>query len=178
MSHFPDLMAEWHTELNIGTDPRKVPAGTGKLIWWKCPEAPDHEWPAQVRSRTMRGTGCRFCTTQITLRSVSIEATHPEIAAQWHSTKNGSLLPSQVSYGSQRQVFWACTTGIKSHDFQQAVKSRTAMGIGCPKCARKAGKGGAPRKRGRPTKKRAPFGRDPCHTLTASTNPTIVPDGA
>ena len=33
---------------------------------------------------------------------------YPELAAQWHPTKNGSLLPSQVFPCSDRIVWWTC----------------------------------------------------------------------
>lgn len=28
------------------------------MAWWRCYEGPAHQWQAQVRTRTIRGTGC------------------------------------------------------------------------------------------------------------------------
>ena len=38
--------------------------------------------------------------------SVSLSNYAPEIAEQWHPTKNGSLTPDQVSYASNKKVWW------------------------------------------------------------------------
>lgn len=57
----------------------------------------------------------------------------PEVAAQWHPTKNGELKPTQVSNGSHRIVWWICDKG---HEWRAAVKTRVS-GTGCPVCANK-----------------------------------------
>ena len=33
--------------------------GSGKKVWWKCPEG--HEWEAVIANRTKRRSGCPFC---------------------------------------------------------------------------------------------------------------------
>ncbi len=35
----------------------------------------------------------------------SLVETHPELAAQWHKDKNGSLTPRDVTAGSRRKVW-------------------------------------------------------------------------
>lgn len=60
-----------------------------------------------------------------------LKTTHPEIAAQWHNTKNGSLKPSDFTHGSSKKVWWQCKHG---HEWEAAVYSRT-NGKGCPYCA-------------------------------------------
>tara|TARA_Y100000310_G_scaffold72876_1_gene69028 strand:- start:3654 stop:3893 length:240 start_codon:yes stop_codon:yes gene_type:complete len=39
----------------------------------------------------------------------SLAETHPEIAAQWHLTKNEDLTPYDVTAGSGRKVWWKCS---------------------------------------------------------------------
>ena len=56
----------------------------------------------------------------------------PEIAVQWHPTRNGELTPAIVTYGSMRKVWWRCDTG---HDYQARVLERTLIKSGCPYCA-------------------------------------------
>ena len=41
----------------------------------------------------------------------SLAETHPEIAKQWHPTKNGSLTPFDLSIGSGKLVWWKCAKG-------------------------------------------------------------------
>jgi hypothetical protein len=35
----------------------------------------------------------------------------PELLAEWHPTKNGELLPVDISYGSGRKLWWRCAEG-------------------------------------------------------------------
>jgi len=56
----------------------------------------------------------------------------PEVASQWHPTKNGSLTPEMISAGSDKKVWWACTFG---HEWKTSVANR-ATGTGCPKCGK------------------------------------------
>jgi len=55
----PQLMKEWHPMFNLGISPRKLRPGSGKKVWWKCPEG--HEWEAVIANRTKRRSGCPFC---------------------------------------------------------------------------------------------------------------------
>ncbi len=58
----------------------------------------------------------------------------PDLAAQWHPTKNGDLRPQDVVAGSRRKVWWQCPKG---HVWQAAIASRAGGGAGCPVCAGK-----------------------------------------
>lgn len=72
-------------------------------------------------------SGCPYCKGH----SISIEHSlvylYPEIASQWHPTKNGSLTPSQVFPCSDRVVWWVCTvpSRISSYhdDIMQVLKT-------------------------------------------------------
>ena len=63
-----------------------------------------------------------------------LAATHPELAAQWHPTKNGGMTPRDVVSGSPSRVWWLCPEG---HAWQARVASRANLGTGCPVCAGK-----------------------------------------
>lgn len=139
------LVAEWHPWRNGERDPRDVPAGSGELVWWRCHAGPDHEWQASVRPRSMRGTGCPFCADRLVAPSASFARTHPDIARQWHPTRNGTRLPSDFSYGSHHEAWWQCPVH-RSHVWSARVSTRTSMLSGCPDCARLAGRGGRPRR--------------------------------
>ena len=58
--------------------------------------------------------------------------THPGIAEQWHSTKNGTLTASEVMPGSDKKAWWRCDKG---HDWTATIDKRT-NGRGCPECWR------------------------------------------
>lgn len=56
---------------------------------------------------------------------------NPDLAAEWHPTKNGPLLPSQVTYGSSKKVWWLGKCG---HEWEKEVCERS-KGHGCPVCS-------------------------------------------
>ena len=128
----PLLAAEWHPTRNGTLTPGAVLAGTHQSAWWRCPKG--HEWQARVSSR-VAGSGCPYCTGKKVLPGFNdLESRFPAVAAQWHPTRNGDLTPSQVTYASNRKVWWRCPRG---HDYQAAIGGRTVSGSGCPYCTRK-----------------------------------------
>jgi hypothetical protein len=133
---FPDHAAEWHSMKNGSLTPDQVPARSTRLVWWKCPLGSDHEWRARVADRT-RGNGCPFCARRRVPADQSLAACFPPLAAEWHPTRNGPLLPEAVLPGSRRMVWWRCTTD-PVHEWQAPVRSRTMSKSGgpCPICNR------------------------------------------
>ncbi|MBR3690640.1 MAG: IS21 family transposase [Eggerthellaceae bacterium] len=125
----PDLAAEWHPVFNLPLKPPDVTSGSYKVIWWKCSEG--HEWEASVRNRS-KGHGCPYCAGQKVLAGYNdLATTHPDLAAEWHSDRNGTLLPNAITAGSNKKVWWHCEKG---HEWQALVCHR-ANGRGCPYCA-------------------------------------------
>lgn len=64
---------------------------------------------------------------------LNLTITHPELAAEWHPTKNG-FGPDCVTKGSHRKIVWLCKYG---HEWSAPVNSRTYQGNGCPYCGNK-----------------------------------------
>lgn len=129
-SRFPDLARQWHPTKNRPLGPEQVLPGSHRKVWWVCQKG--HQWQAQIKSRTA-GCGCPVCAGR-EVRSTENDLTtqFPQLAAQWHPTKNGELLPQQVTAGSRRKVWWICEKG---HEWQATVSSRTFGGHSCPVCA-------------------------------------------
>ena len=129
---YPELMAEWHPTLNGDLSPDEIAPGTHRKIWWKCKKG--HEWKAEVKSR-VQGSGCPVCANRkIKVGENDLATTHPEIAAQWHPTRNGNRTPRDVVAGNHAKVWWQCEKG---HEWQAVIQARTATGSGCPVCAGK-----------------------------------------
>ena len=57
----------------------------------------------------------------------------PDIAKEWHPTKNAALKPNMVYAGTNKKVWWICKNG---HEYDVAILART-YGSGCPYCANK-----------------------------------------
>jgi hypothetical protein len=129
----PNLVEQWHPTKNGDLAPEHVVAGTEKKVWWRCPHGPDHEWSASVVSRTRLGSGCPWCSERKASVTNSLARLYPELAKQWHPTKNGDLTPEQVPAGSSKKVWWKCPNG-SDHAWEAAVYSRASGGRGCPYC--------------------------------------------
>ena len=64
-------------------------------------------------------------------RPDSLQTEYPELANQWHPTKNAPLAPDAVPPHSGQKAWWLCSHG---HEWEAVVNSRT-RGHGCPYCA-------------------------------------------
>ena len=62
----------------------------------------------------------------------SLAIKYPEIAKEWHPTKNGVITPDNVSYASNKKFWWVCAKG---HEYEKTVNNRVANKIGCPYCS-------------------------------------------
>jgi predicted secreted protein len=127
----PHLVAEWHPTKNRKLTPRDVTLGSGRVVWWKCPKGPDHAWRCAVGDRLKQG--CPFCANMRVSSTNSLAAVAPEIAAEWHPTKNRKLTPHDVIAGSPRRVWWKCPKG-PDHEWPTSIANRVG-GTGCPCCA-------------------------------------------
>ena len=125
------LAAEFHPTKNGDLTPETVLAGTHEKLWWKCPEGDDHEWQAPGDKRSS-GRGCPICSNKKVVLSNSMATTHPELAAEFHPTKNGDLTPETVLAGTNKKLWWKCPKG-DDHEWQAPGNNRT-KGTGCALC--------------------------------------------
>lgn len=127
----PEVAAQWHPTKNQPLTPGQILPGSHRMVWWQCEQG--HEWKAVIKSRT-EGCGCPVCANRKISAENNLAAVHPELANQWHPTKNGALTPGEVLAGSHRRAWWQCPQG---HVWQAQVISRSQGGAGCPFCAGK-----------------------------------------
>lgn len=137
----PEIAKEWNCEQNGSVSPKKVTAGSKEKIFWKCSVDPEHKWQSQVDTRTRKNGGCPFCRKKTAAKSrgvklPSLQEYSPELAKQWHTTKNGQLTPSEVTAGSNLKVWWICEKD-PNHEWKASVLNRARKGKGCPKCVRR-----------------------------------------
>lgn len=133
---FPHLAAEWHPTKNGELKPSEVKPGSSVRVWWRCRTNPAHEWDATVTVRTQKKSRglCPHCSGHVVSSVNSLLANFPEIAKEWHPTKNASLTPDKIKRGSAKKVWWQCSTN-PSHEWLARVKNRTILKNGCPSCA-------------------------------------------
>lgn len=127
----PDLARQWHPMKNGTLTPRDVLAGTRRKVWWRCEKG--HEWQAAIYARASSGAGCPVCAGKLVIPGENdLASRFPELARQWHPTRNGNLTPDSVTPYSKKKVWWRCPLG---HDYQASVGARTVNGSACPYCA-------------------------------------------
>lgn len=134
---FPELIKEWHPTKNENLSAFEISFGSAKKVWWKCPKGDDHEWNSSVNNRTKPAKqGCPVCKGQKVVNSNCLTTTNPELAIEWHPTKNGILSPSDVSSGSPKKVWWLCKQDT-NHEWQATIGNRASQNQGCPLCKNK-----------------------------------------
>ena len=146
----PELATQWHPTKNGDLKPTQVTVGSQKKVWWILPyDVPmdypvkvlrgkhfEFEWQAVVNSR--KNNGCPYLNGRAIWKGFNdLQTTNPELADQWHPTKNGNLKPTDIMAGSQKKVWWLLSyndpkTG-KRFDFEWlSVLNHHNEGIGCP----------------------------------------------
>jgi very-short-patch-repair endonuclease len=124
----PVLAAEWHPTKNGTLKPSDVFATQSGIVWWQCKLG--HEWEISPNGR--RNRGCPYCSNRRVLAGYNdLATTHPHLAAEWHPMLNGELLPTQVSYGQGKTIYWLCLQG---HSYPMSLNTRS-RGLNCGICA-------------------------------------------
>jgi hypothetical protein len=80
----------WNGQLT----PRDVTSRSNRSAWWRCPDG--HEWEAVIAMMTRTRTasrGCPFCAGKRVSATTSLAARFPDLAREWHPTRNGDLTP-------------------------------------------------------------------------------------
>ena len=128
----PELSKQWHPTKNGNLTPFKVGKSSPKKVWWKCEKGEDHEWISSINNRS-NGNGCPICIGKKIVKSNCLATTHPEIAKQWHPTKNGKSNPYNIGGGSGKRFWWKCEKG-DDHEWITSPSNRTRKGGRCAIC--------------------------------------------
>jgi hypothetical protein len=108
----PDEVGQW--------DPQK--------FWFICKN--QHSFNQKLSAISGLDRWCRFCGNQEVIYENSIAYTHPEIARQWHPTKNKKTA-SEVSIGSNTKYWWLCPEGP---DHEWEIQPHVRKRAGCSIC--------------------------------------------
>ena len=139
----PWLAQEWHPWKNGNLKPTDVLCNRHTKVWWLLPYNDpvlghfDFEWEASPNSR-MCGNGCPFLVGQSVWSGYNDLLTrYPEIACQWHPTKNGEITPKDVTFSSNKKYWWFLSYddpqwGHFDFEWEAKVNNRTSLGEKCP----------------------------------------------
>ena len=65
-------------------------------------------------------------------KKISLQTLFPEIAAEWHPLKNGTITPDMISAHFNKKVWWLGKCG---HEWQSSPNNRCGKQVGCPYCS-------------------------------------------
>ena len=94
----------------------------------------NHSYEAVIQNRTSRDNGCPYCSGHIACKDNCLASKNPQLASEWHPTKNNSLSPDHVTCGSKKEIWWLCK---KEHSWSATVKTRSEGYGCCPFCNNK-----------------------------------------
>lgn len=126
---YPQISAEWDYIKNDPLTPHDVSYRSHQIVFWTCEKG--HSWKSSISNRT-RGWGCPYCGNKKVEQGFNDLATlNPELAKEWHPTKNGMLTASDVLPSSSKRIWWICSTC--GHEWSSTINNRTKRG--CPRCS-------------------------------------------
>ena len=132
LSSYPHLVKEWHPTKNGDLSPDDFTHGSNKKAWWLCTKGHSFEQAIKGRTNRKQTRGCPYCAGKKTSEENNLLFLFPEIAKEWHPTKNGELTPKTITSKSGKKVWWLCS---KKHHWEAVVKNRTQNKTGCPYCS-------------------------------------------
>ena len=105
----PEVMQLWDWEANgsADLDPRKLRCYSNKKANWichKCPKGQPHRWQACIGVVT-KGSRCPFYDGKQACSCNSLQALHPDIAAEWDHTRNEGT-PDDYAASSHKDACW------------------------------------------------------------------------
>lgn len=111
--------------------PTEINAGSEKQVHFIC--AQGHQWNRPLRHQTETASGCPYCAGRKAITGENDLATsHPQLGLQWHPTLNQDLLPTMVTAGMDKKVWWLGNCG---HEWDSFIHTRTKQKQGCPYCS-------------------------------------------
>lgn len=133
LKHSPTLFEEWDFEKNneLGLDVYKVTKGSKKKMNFICKKCNSQH--IAMPTNKIRSKMCIYCRGFKANHTNSLASLRPDLAKEWHQTKNGDLTPHDVTFGYDKKVWWLGECG---HEWETRIPHRM-KGTNCSICANK-----------------------------------------
>ncbi|MFG2162852.1 zinc-ribbon domain-containing protein [Streptomyces olivaceus] len=136
----PVVARDWDTAGNGGIGASQVAWRSSLLAAWRCHRCGfcgenTVAGRVQIFLRRGPGFGCRRCSIERRDRPEpgrSLAEVRPDVAAQFHVELNAPLAATDLTFGSDRKVYWHCAAGLGHAPYLQSVSNRRKSG--CPAC--------------------------------------------
>lgn len=107
-------------------------SGTKEKLKWKCLKEECGEIFEASWDNIVQGNECSFCAGRQVGISNCLATLRPNIALEWHPTKNGDLTPYDVTCGTHKYTWWKCNEC--GYEWSTMVSNKIKSNGGCPKC--------------------------------------------
>jgi len=139
-----ELIEQWSPKNK--KDMTQYTYGHNEKVWWIMPyDDPitgkhfDFEWESRISDRTIKNATCPYLTGHaIWIGYNDLVSTHPDIAKEWHPTKNGKKQPCNYSKESRGKFWWhktyfdPITHKMTYLEWEQRLQLRTTNKSDCP----------------------------------------------
>ena len=110
---YPEIAKQWDYEKNGKFTPKNVLPKSEKEAYWKCEKG--HCWKKAIFLRTeAKDKSCPICK----MEKNCLKTKYPQLEQWWDYEKNGFLRPENVSFASNKKVWWKCPN---QHSFLYAI---------------------------------------------------------
>jgi len=132
----PKIAKMWNYKKNT-LKPNEILANSHKKVWWICKNK--HEFKKLIYLHVDQKGFCGGCGRKdgsyktFATKENCLKNRYPELAKEWHPTKNKTLKPDQV-YKTTVMYWWQCPKQ-KDHVYKQTIYERVNKKVGCSFCA-------------------------------------------
>ena len=124
-----DLLGEWKSDIN----PDTISRGSDYKATWECPIC-GGQYVASVNKRTGENTGCPYCKNKKLFKGHNdLRTVLPNVANEWHPTKNRDIMPDDVIYCTNKKFWFKCA--VCNYEWKTSLSNR-ASGRNCPECGK------------------------------------------
>jgi len=127
----PAIARRWHPTKNGSLTPTRVSARSAAYAWFTCTSG--HVFRTKIK-RMVDDDRCPYCEGWEVAADTSLAVLHPELAAEWHKSKNGAKTPAKVSPHWAEEAWWRCPHA-RDHVYRASIHDRAMRGRGCPFCS-------------------------------------------
>ena len=88
----------------------------------------DNSLPSAPPQETDNNDDCPVCLNKKIVKSNCLSTLVPELAKQWHPTKNGNLKANEFARFSNKKVWWKCDKG-EDHEWESIIRNKSKNNI-------------------------------------------------
>ncbi len=111
--------------------------GSHKNLKWQCLNSKCDEVFEACWANIQTGYGCPYCAGKKAGKNNCLATKRPDLIIEWHPTKNSDLTPYNVTYGSEKYIWWKCLEC--GHEWKATPNNRTNINCNCPECNKPKG---------------------------------------